>query len=136
MPAEALATAGQQAAKRARRPRQPAPRRRTPLSAVRRLNDLVFDFAAELGGIDRLSTVEREMVRHAAALMLRAEMMAAAVVRDEQVDGDELIRLSGEARRILTALQKRATGERKSAPDDLAAYLRAKSAAHDAEEVA
>ncbi len=126
MHAEPLATAGQQAVKRARRPRQPAPRRRTPLSAIRRFNDLVVDFARELGGVDQLSTAERELLRHAATLTLRAEQLAAAVVRCEAVDGDELIRLSGEARRILTGLRKRTAGTRKPAPD-LAAYLKAKA---------
>jgi hypothetical protein len=62
---------------------------------------------AEHGG-DEGSTTEQSAIRQAAAMMLRAEQMQAAVVREENVDNDALIRLSGEARRLLAGLRKRA----------------------------
>lgn len=77
-------------------------------ATARRYRDLIADFANELGGTNQLTTAEQGLLRQAATLTLRAEQLAAAVVRGEAVDGDELIRLSGEARRILTSLRKRA----------------------------
>jgi hypothetical protein len=55
------------------------------------------------------------LVKQAATLTLAAESRAAAIVLGEHVDGDKLIRLSGEARRILTHLSKRA-GARPAVP--------------------
>jgi hypothetical protein len=127
---EPVATADQSATKRARRPRQPAPKRRTPLGSIRRFNDLVIQFAHDLGGVDLLTATERELLRQAAAMSLRAEQLQAAVVNGEQVDGDELIRLSGEARRILTTLRKRAPEQQRYVP------LRERLAAEAAEEAA
>lgn len=127
---EPVATADQSATKRARRPRQPAPKRRTPLGSIRRFNDLVIQFARDLGGVDLLTAAERELLRQAAAMSLRAEQLQAAVVQGEQVDGDELIRLSGEARRILTTLRKRAPEQQRYVP------LRERLAAEAAEEAA
>jgi hypothetical protein len=106
MPPEAAAkhvtSAGQMAAKRARRPRQPAPKRRTRRGAIRRFNGLVAKLAAERGA-GTLGVVEFEMLRQA-AMMLRAEQLQAGIVNGEEIDPDELIRLSSEARRALRAL--------------------------------
>ncbi len=112
---EQVAGAGQRAAKRARRPRQPAPRRRTPRASIRRFNGLVAKLAADLGGREKLGVVELEMVRQAAAMMLRAEQLQAGIVNGEAIDPDELIRLSSEARRALRALGVKA-GVAKPAP--------------------
>ena len=73
----------------------------TALALRRRLNRLMREFAGDLG-VDRLTAAEIELVKHAATLTLAAESRAAASVRGEHVDGDELIRLFGEARHILT----------------------------------
>jgi hypothetical protein len=48
---------------------------------------------------------EREMVRQAAAIMLRAEQLQAGLVKGEPVNPDELIRLSSEARRALRIIK-------------------------------
>jgi hypothetical protein len=101
--AKHVTSAGQMAAKRARRPRQPAPKRRTPRGAIRRFNGLVAKLAAERGA-GTLGVVEFEMLRQAAAMMLRAEQLQAGIVNGEEIDPDELIRLSSEARRALRAL--------------------------------
>ncbi len=74
-------------------------------SAARRFRDLTADLAHEFS-VD-LSTAELGLVRQAAALTLRAELLQAAIVRGEPVNADELIRLSSEARRILASLRKR-----------------------------
>ena len=72
---------------------------------ARRFRDLVVAFEAEVGGT--LTELERGLVRQAAAVSLKAELMQEALVRGEPVDDDALIRLSGEARRILTSLTTR-----------------------------
>jgi hypothetical protein len=76
-------------------------------SAARRFRDLIAEYAREHGGNSTLSAAELGMVRQAAALTLRAEQLQAAIVRGEPVIADELIRLSSEARRILSSLRRR-----------------------------
>lgn len=76
-------------------------------SPARRFRDLIQSFARDLGGFSRLTEAERALVRQAASLTLRAEQLQAAVVRGEPVDADTLIRLSGEARRLLSSIPKR-----------------------------
>src|SRR5271167_2328932 len=117
---EGAATASQSATKPARRPRQPSPRRRTPLGSVRRFNELTVLFARELGITP--TTAEREQLRQAAALVLRAEQLQHAIIRGEQVATDELIRLSSESRRVLAGLRKRAGAPARRGPS-LAQYL-------------
>src|ERR1700687_674652 len=68
-------------------------------ASARRFRDLVAAFEAEVGGT--LSELERGLVRQAAILSLKTEQMQECIVRGEVADCDTLIRLSGEARRIL-----------------------------------
>lgn len=75
-------------------------------ATARRYRDLIADFARELGGTNQLTTAEQGLLRQAATLTLRAEQMAAVVVRGEAVDNGELVKLSSEARRILTSLRR------------------------------
>lgn len=77
-------------------------------SSARRFRDLVRAYEVEVGGT--LSELERGLVRQAAILSLKTEQMQECIVRGEEVDSDTLIRLSGEARRILTSLRKRHNG--------------------------
>jgi hypothetical protein len=88
-------------------------------SNARRFRDLIAELTAEAGGNDALSPTERGAIRQAAAVMLQAERMQGAIVRDEPVDNDTLIRLSGEARRLLAGLRKRAPAK----PPSPAEYL-------------
>lgn len=81
--------------------------------AARRYRDLVHLYESEIGG--ELTELERGLIKQAAALSLRSEQLQGAVVRGEAVDSDTLIRLSGEARRILTSLRKRHNGRDPSA---------------------
>jgi len=74
----------------------------------RRYRDLIEEFSTEIGG--DLTQSERAMVKQAAALAIKGEMMQAAIINGEPVDSDELIRLSSEVRRILDALK---SGKRK-----------------------
>jgi hypothetical protein len=123
----ASVTGGQTVAKPARRPRQPAPKYRTPLAAVRRFNGLVLKFTHELlGGRTALTALERELVRQAAAMVLRAEQLQAGLVRGEPVDPDELIRVTSEMRRAVKALGLK---PRDGAPEPLPSGPRAIAAA-------
>ena len=70
----------------------------------RRFRDLVGDIADELGGIDRLGTIDIALVRQAAMDIIRTETMQAALMRDEAVDHEELTRASNSARSALTKL--------------------------------
>lgn len=87
---------------------------------ARRFRDLITELTAEAGGREGLSAAECSGIRQAAAMMLRVEQVQAAIVRGEPVDNDELIRASGELRRLLGALRKRAPAK----PQTLQDYLR------------
>jgi hypothetical protein len=79
-------------------------------STARRYRDLIkeyTDFVREHGGGLDLSPAELGMIRQAAAITLRAEQLQAAVVLDQPVLTDELVRLSSEARRIISSLRIR-----------------------------
>ena len=80
---------------------------------ARRFRDLVRAFEVEIGG--NLSELERGLVRQAAVLSLKTEQMQESIVNGKDVDSDTLIRLSGEARRILTSLRKRPARDRSAA---------------------
>src|SRR5262249_54042549 len=74
--------------------RLPVPKYRTSRGSVRRFNTLVTRFTAELlGAGDRPAPTafERELIRQAAAVMLRAEQLKAKLVYGETVDPEELI---------------------------------------------
>ena len=75
-------------------------------ATARRFRDLIADYTRECGGKD-LSPAEAWLVRQAAAMTLRAEQLQAAIVLGQPVLADELIRLSSEARRILSRLRRR-----------------------------
>jgi hypothetical protein len=77
-------------------------------ATARRFRDLIAELTIEAGGGEGLSAAERGAIRQAAAILLRAEQVQAAIVKGEPVDNDEFIRLSGEARRVLAGLRKRA----------------------------
>lgn len=83
-------------------------------SSARRFRDLVQAYEAEAGG--NLTEVERGLIRQAAGLTLRSEQMQSAIVRGEIVDNDALIRISGEARRILSSILAKAAKRKPEAP--------------------
>jgi hypothetical protein len=83
--------------------------RQTALARRRRLNRLVRELADDLG-FERVTLAERAALSQLALLNLQIELMQAAIVRGEQVSGDELIRLTGAASRMLVSLRKRVRG--------------------------
>jgi hypothetical protein len=67
------------------------------------------------------------MVKQAAALAIKGEMMMAQIINGEPVSPDDLIRISSEVRRILDSLTEKA-GKRKPAAPKLAEYLAQRAA--------
>jgi hypothetical protein len=70
----------------------------------RRFRDLVSDLAAELGGVERLGTIDLALVRQAAMDIIRTETMQGALMRGEAIDHEELTRAGNSARSALTKL--------------------------------
>jgi hypothetical protein len=94
---------------------------------ARLFRGLVKAFAAEIGG--ELSATDRELVKTAAALAVRAEGIQAKIIAGEAVDGNEAIRLASESRRILASLKAKASQAKSSGATALQEFLAAKAAA-------
>jgi hypothetical protein len=95
------------------RARQNRPDGRTVSS--RRWRTLIKDFTDELGG-GPLSALDRSLVEQAAALSLRVELVQVAIISGACTDPDEIIRLSGEHRRLLTTLRAKAVKNKPAGP--------------------
>jgi len=93
---------------------------------ARRFRDLVESYAADLGGFQSLSESDRGLVRLAAGLALQAEAMQSAVARGEDVNADEIIRLTSESRRALASIKRRSQPPKGPGLDH---YLTGRSAA-------
>jgi len=70
--------------------------------AARRYQDLLIGFRAVLGRL--VNTAEDTLLRTAASLALRGEIMAASMACGERVDPAELTQLASELRRVLGIL--------------------------------
>lgn len=90
-------------------------------AGARRFRDICRSYEEEAGGV--VSEVERDLIRQAAGLTLRAEQLQSAIVRGEAVNNDELIRLSSTSKRILEAIHAKAAKRKAPASNDLQAYL-------------
>lgn len=97
---------------------------------ARRFRDLVCQFTEELGGDAIMSEPMRAMVRQAAAVAIEAERMQAAILREEAVDADELVRISHVLQRLMNGLKAKAKTARAGQRTQLVTdYLRNKAAA-------
>lgn len=65
---------------------------------------MVAALAADLGGEDRLTTAQMELVRRAAGLSLLASMGEAALINGDDVDVEQLVAVGKAQRFILTSL--------------------------------
>jgi len=90
---------------------------------ARRFRDLVASFTASLGGEAALNEADEALVRNAAALAAKAERMQAAIVKGEDVDLEDLTRLSNCVSRVLGQLGVKQN--RRAAPPSLDEYLAA-----------
>jgi hypothetical protein len=86
----------------------------------RRFNDLCRAYEKEAGG--SLSVTGKTLVRQAATLSLRCELMQAEMLRGRKVKIDDLVRMSSEVRRILAAVGIK-TAAMKPAAETLDQYL-------------
>jgi hypothetical protein len=98
-------------------------------SSARRFRDLIAAFSADLG--DNLSEADLAMVRTAAGLTLKSELMQADLAAGKDVDAETLIKLAGTSRRALSAISAKAT-DRKPAGQTLAEYAAQRAAERDA----
>ncbi len=73
------------------------------------------------------------MVRTAAGLTLKSELMQADLAAGKDVDAETLIKLAGTSRRALAAISAKAV-DRKPAGQTLAEYMAAKQAAQQADD--
>ena len=72
----------------------------------RRFQFLVAAYSAELGG--ELSEAERSLVHQAVALQLEGEKLQERIVRGEDIDADQLIRISSTSKRLLSIIASKA----------------------------
>jgi hypothetical protein len=94
-------------------------------ASARRFRDLVRAYENEVGG--NLTEVDRGLIRQAAALTFKAETLQSDLVNGNPVDGDQLIRLTGTARRIMSAISEKARHRKEPAPT-LQDHLRKRAA--------
>jgi hypothetical protein len=71
---------------------------------ARRYRDLAMAFADDLGGQNKLNESERALVRQAAASVVASEKLQAALVRGDDVDPEQLVRLTNSTARLLGKL--------------------------------
>jgi hypothetical protein len=71
---------------------------------ARRFRDLVTSFSESLGGFATLNDSDQVLVRNAAGLAVKAESLQAAIVKGEDVDAEQLTRLSNCVSRVLGQL--------------------------------
>jgi hypothetical protein len=94
-------------------------------AGARRFRDLVAAFSADLG--DDLSEADMAMVRTAAALTLKAELLQADLAAGIPVDAETLIKLAGTSRRALASISAAAI-DRKPVGMTLAQYAAQRAA--------
>jgi hypothetical protein len=94
---------------------------------ARRFRDLVNAFSAGLGD---LTEVDKALIKNAATLALKMELLQADLVAGKDVDADQLIRLAGTSKRALASVA--AKTKPVAAGQNLQDYLTAKQAARDA----
>jgi hypothetical protein len=87
----------------------------------RRYRYLVSAYSNEIG--TELTEPEKALVRQVSSLQLRIEQLQVRVVRGEDVSADEVIRLSSEHRRLLTALTGKAEKAKPAASTSLHDYI-------------
>lgn len=73
-------------------------------ATARRYRDIAMALADDLGGAGSLSEPEQALVRQAAALSVKAEEQQASIVRGEDIDPEQLVRLTNSLTRIMGRL--------------------------------
>jgi hypothetical protein len=94
-------------------------------AGARRFRDLVAAFSADLG--DDLSEADMAMVRTAAGLTLKSELLQADLAAGIPVNAEILVKLAGTSRRALAAISAKAI-DRKPGGMTLADHLARRAA--------
>jgi hypothetical protein len=92
---------------------------------ARRFRDLVAAFSEGFGDV---TEADKALIKTAATLALKMELLQADLVAGKEVDADQLIRLAGTSKRALAAVSAKAV-DRKPAGQTLAEYMAAKARA-------
>jgi hypothetical protein len=100
-------------------------------TGARRLKALV---AAYADGLGELNQVDKALVRTAALLSLKLEMMEHDMASGLAVSSDDLIRLASTSRRALAAVSAKAVERAPAGPTTLQEYLARRAAPDDGEE--
>jgi hypothetical protein len=93
---------------------------------ARRFRDLVVAFSEGLG---ELTEADRALVKIAATLALKMELLQADLVAGLPVDADQLIRLAGTSKRALAAVTAKAIDKKPAVPT-MADYWASKAGSH------
>ena len=95
------------------------PRRRSDAFSAhaRRFRDLCKIYAADLGGLDKLTEADLALVRTAAGLTVESERLQCQIVDGKGVNHDAVVRLSSETRRVLERLEARSAALRQVQPE-------------------
>ncbi|WP_413989363.1 hypothetical protein ACMDCR_25840 [Labrys okinawensis] len=81
-------------------------------ATARRFVDLILAFTEDLGGEAALSQAERALIRQAAASVVASEKMQHSIIRGDDIDFEQLTRVSNVSARLLQRLGiKRRTKE-------------------------
>jgi len=72
-------------------------------ATARRFRDICRAYELQAGG--NVTEVELDLIRQAAALVVRSEQMQAALILGKPVNNDELVRISSTAKRLLETTQ-------------------------------
>lgn len=80
---------------------------------ARRFRDVIKDYEAEF---EAVSSFDRSLIRDAAFLKIKMEALQAKHLSGGDVASDEIVRLSGQLRRMLTSLRRKAQADTPAAP--------------------
>lgn len=73
-------------------------------AAGRRYRDLCMSYADDLGGADKLTTAQEATIRQLAGVTVEAERLQARIVQGDEVDHEQLVRLSNLQARMIAQL--------------------------------
>jgi hypothetical protein len=74
------------------------------LALPRRFRDLCANIAADAGGVDRLSTIQLDLIRKYASLAMLGEKLQADLINGREVNLGELVVISSTLSRLATRI--------------------------------
>jgi hypothetical protein len=97
-----------------------------------RFRRLVAGFKADLGDV-QLSQADHVLIQTAAVAAMKIDRVKTRMIAGEDISTDELTRLVGNVKRVMSAISVRAV-ENRAAVDPMTAYLSRRAAAADDED--